>query len=140
MKSRMLILVIILLFTVSVSFAGGKISIEDTYGTWVNADYNEKGQFAKVINNPDGTYEMYNKDTDTEPVWKDKYTVTDSWHDRKGNLWVKSTFVNDVTGLTGYKLSKYSKDGTTWENVWSAGDYPAEMSPIAGTHSILYRQ
>ena len=140
MKTRTLILVIIFLVVISVLFAGKKISIEETYGTWVNSDYNEKGQWAKVINNPDGTYALYNKDTETEPAWTGKYTVTDSWHDRKGNLWVKSTFVTDETGFSGYELSKYSKDGTTWENVWSAGDYPAEMSPIAGTHSILYRQ
>jgi hypothetical protein len=94
----------------------------------------------KTINNPDGTCELYKKDTDTEPAWIWKYTVTDSWHDRKGNLWVKSTFVTEETGFSGYILSKYSKDGTAWENVWSAADYPAEMSPIAGTHSILYRQ
>ena len=140
MKTRTLILVVILIFATLVLFAGKKVTIDVIYGTWVNSDYNEKGQFAKTINNPDGTYELYSKDTDTEPDWTCKFTVKDSWHDRKGNLWVKSTFVTDETGFSGYMLSKYSKDGATWENVWSAGDYPAEMSPIAGTHSILYRQ
>jgi hypothetical protein len=140
MKVRTLISVIILLLATFVLFAGKKISIDETYGKWVNSDYNEKGQMAKTINNPDGTCELYKKDTDTEPAWIWKYTVTDSWHDRKGNLWVKSTFVTEETGFSGYILSKYSKDGTAWENVWSAADYPAEMSPIAGTHSILYRQ
>ncbi len=140
MKTRTLILVLILIMALLVFFAGKKISIDETYGTWVNSDYNEKGQSAKTINNPDGTYEWYSKDTDTEPAWIGKYTVTDSWHDRKGNFWVKSTFVTVDTGFSGYILSKYSKDGTTWEGVWSALDYPDEMSPIAGEHSILYRQ
>ncbi len=140
MKTRTLILVVILIFATFVLFAGKKVTIDVIYGTWVNSDYNEKGQFAKLITDPAGTYEWYSKDTDTEPAWNSKYTVTDSWHDRKGNLWVKNTFVTDEIGFSAYVLSKYSKDGTTWENVWSAGDYPAEMSPIAGTHSILYRE
>ncbi len=140
MKTRALILVVILIFATIVLFAGKKISIEETYGTWVNSDYNEKGQWAKIIINPDGTYALYNKDTDTEPAWPGKYTVTDSWHDRKGNLWVKSTFVNDIDYASAYILEKISKDGLTMEWVWSMADYPTEMSPIGGTHAIRYRQ
>ena len=86
---------IVLFLAVSLSFGEDKISIDDIYGTWVNPDYNEKGQYAKIINNPDGTYEWYSKDTDTEPAWTGQHTITDSWHDRKGNLWVKSTLGSD---------------------------------------------
>ena len=150
MKTRMLILVIILLFTVSVSFAGGKISIEDTYGTWVNADYNEKGQYVKEIDHPDGTYVLYLKLTDTEPTWIGEKTIIDSWYDKEGNLWIKctifweeerSSYEREVGGQsTSYRLYKYSDSGKVRESVWSYQDYPDEMSPIGGNYAIHYRQ
>ena len=140
MKTRTYLAIFILLVAVLVLFAGKKTSIEDTYGTWVNSDYNEKGQWEKIIINPDRTHAFYNKDTDPEPAYTGKYTAIDSWHDRKGNLWVKSTFVDDDTHDLAYVLEKISKDGLTMEWVWSMADYPAEMSPIAGTYAIYYRQ
>ncbi|MHA2218900.1 MAG: hypothetical protein ACXACY_23505, partial [Candidatus Hodarchaeales archaeon] len=61
MKTRMFvsILILALLFAVSVSFASDKIKIEDTYGTWVNSDYNTEVQFAKIICYADGTIAVY---------------------------------------------------------------------------------
>ncbi len=150
MKSRMLILVIILLFTVSVSFAGGKISIEDTYGTWVNADYNEKGQYVKEIDHPDGTYDLYLKLTDTEPTWIGEKTIIDSWYDKEGNLWIKwtifweeerSSYKQPVgSNPNSYGLFKFSDSGKVRESVRSNKDYPDEMSPIGGNYAIHYRQ
>jgi hypothetical protein len=141
MKTRTLILVVILIFATIVLFAGKKVTKDVIYGTWVNSEYNETGKEAKWIINPDGTYEAYLSEKDTEPIWTGHFTITDSWHDRKGNLWVKSTFDDDDDAdIIVSELSKYSKDGTIWESVRSEGDYPTELSPIVGTHSILYRQ
>ncbi len=79
MKTRTLISVLIFIMAVLViaeSCATGqrahvnkKISIDETYGTWVNSDYNEKGQYAKEVDHPDGTYDLYQKLTDPEPMW-----------------------------------------------------------------------
>jgi len=40
MKTRTVVLVIVLVLAASMSLAGKKISVDDLYGTWVNSDYN----------------------------------------------------------------------------------------------------
>ncbi len=67
---------------------GDKITIDDIYGTWVNLDYNYTGQYAKVVINPDGIMIGYAKETDKEAKWIGQFTITDSWHDNEGNLWI----------------------------------------------------
>jgi len=42
-----------------------------------------------MILNPDQTDVGYAKETDTEPAWIAQYTITDSWYDNEGNLWIK---------------------------------------------------
>ena len=143
MKIRTLFLVIILLFVISVSFAGNKITIEDTYGTWVNSDYNDKGIEAVAIMTSEGKIIRYNSEKDTEPYWTGNYTVVDSWYDSEGNLWLKRTFDSDTHAredFIGYELSKYSDSARVWEAVWKSSGYPTEMSLIAGTYEIRYRQ
>ncbi len=141
MKLRTLILVVILIFATFVLSAGKKISIEETYGTWINSEYNEKGIEALVVMTSDGKIARYNSEKDTDPLWTGNYTVTDSWYDRKGNLWIKRTFDSDThDDFIGYELSKYSNSGKVWEAVWQSSGYPTEMSPIAGTYEIRYRQ
>ncbi|HUT65974.1 MAG TPA: hypothetical protein VMZ05_07470 [Spirochaetota bacterium] len=150
MKTRTYLSIFILLVAVLVLFAGKKISIEDTYGTWVNADYNEKGQMAKEIDHPDGTYDRYPKLTDTEPTWIAEKTITGSWYDEEGNLWVKCTYFfeeerssfqyEEGSLLTYYGVYKFSDSGKIRESVWSVQGYPDEMSPIAGNYAIHYRQ
>jgi len=140
MKTRTLVLVIVLLVAVPLSFADDKISIDDIYGTWINADYNEKALMAKVTINPDNTSQWYRTLTDTDPDYSANITFTDSWYDNDGNLWIKFTTVWTHKGNTSYWLSKCSDSGIVWEKVSSGIDYPEELSPIAGTHSILYRQ
>ena len=138
MKTRTLVLVIVTLFAVSVSFADDKITIEDTYGTWVNSDYNVVYKPAKSIYYSDGTYEIFSREIDTEPAITGKNTITDSWYDEEGNLWVKNTWVE--VSSTGYGLFKFSDCGKVLEYVWSEVDYPDEVSPIAGNYWIQYRQ
>ena len=142
MKTRMFVLVIILLFAVPSSFAEDKIKIEDTYGTWVNPDYNVSNPAEVIICNPDGTVIGYSKATDTDIDWTHQYTLTDSWYDDEGNLFVQ--YEADVyrvqTSAHLYFLNKFSDDGTVWEFVWSGVDYPTEVSLIGGNYTIYYRQ
>jgi len=139
MKTRAFVLTIVLLIAVPLSFADDKISIDDIYGTWVNPDYNEKGQYAKWVDHPDGTYELYSVMDYPEPTYTGKETITGSWYDKEGNLWVRWTYLNTV-GEFGYGLYKFSDSGKVRESVWSESDYPDEMSPIGGNYSIHYRQ
>jgi hypothetical protein len=142
MKPGKLIITSALLFTVSLIYAEDKISIGDTYGTWVNADYNERSEVALVIFNPDGSAVGYAKDTDTEISWTAQLTITDSWYDEDGNLWIKreGDLVSGARTYFYYWLEKYSSDGSVWEYVWRGSGYPTEMSLIGGNYEIHYRQ
>jgi len=141
MKSKTFMLVITLLLATSVSFAEEKIRIEDTYGTWVNSDYNEKYGWAKEIFHPDGTSEWYSKITDKKPSLTFSYTLSDSWYDNEGNFWIRYTFYTfEEDGYSGYKILKFSDSGKVRESVWSGVKYPDEMSPIGGNYAIHYRQ
>jgi hypothetical protein len=143
MKFKTLIIVIALLFAASVSFAGDKISIDDIYGTWINSEYKFGMYEAVIILNPDGTIVGYDKETDAEPEYTCQSTITDSWYDNEGNLWIK--FDGPGVGVLNpnfylYWLNKFSHDGTVWESVFSGVDYPTELSLIGGNYIIYYRQ
>ena len=142
MKTRTFVLVISLLFAVTIAFAEDKIRIEDTYGTWINTDYNVSAPAEVIICNPDGTVIGYSKATDTDIDWKAQYTITDSWYDSEGNLFVKYEAPVDRVQQTShlYFLNKFSNDGTVWEMVWSGVDYPTEVNRIGGNYTIYYRQ
>ncbi len=142
MKTRRLLSIFILLVAVLVLFAGKKISIEDTYGTWVNSDYSVSAEAEVIICNPDETVIGYSKATDTDIDWTLQYTITDSWYDDEGNLCVKYEGAVDRVQTSShlYFLNKFSNDGTVWELVWSGVDYPTEMSRIGGNYTIYYRQ
>jgi len=140
MKSVTLIFMIVLFFSISVSFAENKITTEDTYGTWINADYNEKYGRAKEIHHPEGISEWYSKVKDTKPAFTLNYTLTDSYYDDVGNLWMKYTFLTIEDGSTGYIIFKFSESGKVRESVWMEARYPDEMSPIGGNYVIHYRK
>jgi hypothetical protein len=146
MKTRTFVLLIVLLLVVSLSFAEDKITIEDTYGTWVNSDYNFGMADAVIILNPDGTASGYGEETDTEPASTWIRTIEESWNDSEGNLWIKCiSSSGETTGQkcldqVGYELNKFSNSGLVWECVWMVSGYPKEMSPVAGNYGIYYRQ
>jgi hypothetical protein len=142
MKTILFVLVIILLFAVTISFAEDKIRIEDTYGTWVNPDYNVRDPAEVIICKPDSTLIGYSKATDIDIDWTLQYTITDSWYDDEGNLFVKYEGALNWAQQSShlYFLNKFGNDGTVWEMVWSGVDYPTEVSLIGGNYSIRYRQ
>ena len=141
MKTRMLVVLIALVLSESVSLSDDEITFEDTYGTWINSDYNtETYGRAKEINHPDGTAEWYYRVTDIKPCYTPKYTIKDSWYDKEGNLWIKCTFFTIEENTTSYMIFKFSNSGKVRESVWSGAKYPDEMSPIGGNYRIHYRQ
>jgi hypothetical protein len=141
-KTILIVVVIILLFAVTISFVEDKIKIEDTYGTWVNPDYNIANPAEVIICKPDATLIGYAKATDTDIDWTLQYTITDSWYDDEGNLFVKyeGPLVFAQQSSPAYFLNKFSNDGDVWEMVWSGVKYPSEVSLIGGSYRIYYRQ
>jgi len=83
-QTRTLILSIILLSVVLVLVAGQKGTKEEIHGTWVNTEYNNLHQWAKVIFNPDGTWELYAHESYVEPGRTGMFTIVDKWSDSEG--------------------------------------------------------
>lgn len=152
MNTRTSIL-LIMLFVIVTAFIASGIEIE--YITWINPDYNEKAQYAKIIRHISGTIYLFEIVTDTEPKYQYQGTLTlnKEWYDSTGNLWEKLTFTT-TGGRTFYVLIKHIYEPLyalrdinkvnsviIWhEVVWSEVDYPDEMSPTAGNYAIYYFQ
>lgn len=75
-----------------------------------------------------------------EPPYRNKYTIAESWYDKKGDLWFKSAWVDPDTGEKWYLLAKINKSGTVWEGCWRGSGYPTELSALEGTYFIYNRQ
>ena len=152
MKTRMFasILILVLLFVVSVSFAEDKTPVDQFFGTWVNEDYNEvRMQWEKVTLNPDGTFDYYNNSNDTKPFMSGTFILKDSWIDSEGNLWIlEDEYVGtyfEGKKVSEYLINKISKSGTTLEcisNNQKIGRHPEEkdLNPNDSSYRVYYRQ
>lgn len=118
-----------------------KFAIEDLAGTtWFNEEYAPSSGSDKATITADGMMKFYSSMIAAEPPWIEKYTITESWYDNKGDLWFKNIWEEMDTGDKFYVLSRISKSGTVWEGCWRGSDYPTELSPIEGTYFIYFRQ
>jgi hypothetical protein len=154
MKARMLVSILILVFTVLIvvgSCSTGKkayVAKEDEgfYGTWVNPDYDEGEHWGKLVLKP-GAFEWYTKTDSTHSTRYGETTITDKWTDSEGNIWYK--YMDTLTVYGGskdtnpkYGLVKIDKLANTFEIVASGIDYPTEIDPdsLLYTYRIYYRQ
>ncbi len=119
---------------------------EEIYGTWVNTDYGTT-EFhipEKIINNPDGTLEIYGGMADSAHS-TGVYTIIDKWTDSEGNVFYKTRrrWGEETYGKKlAYELHKISNLGLTWESVFSMDKYPTEKDivPNHPRYAIYYRQ
>jgi hypothetical protein len=65
--------------------------IDQTYGTWINSDYNYSGQNAKIIITPEGIVEEYNMVTTKDLIYRSKRSITESWYDGVRNITLGDT-------------------------------------------------
>jgi len=148
MKSVTLILVIVLFFMVPFLFAEdvkNAISEMEFFevfsGTWINEDYLGKtGYRQKWVLYPDGGWENYNLITDDQRGCYGRYTMDVMWVDSNGDVWFKASMECLVHESKYFVLGKISNSGTVLEQVFQAGRYPTEISPIEGLYNIRYRQ
>ncbi len=146
MKTRKFvsILIIVLIICSAVIAVGGKKE-EELYGTWVNSDYNESAETAKIIVDPDpgirddanGTVIGYLRESDEQPAGRFTFRIEEKWIDDEGNIWYKI----EAFSHTRYNhLWKISNTGNTLEYVRTRPNYPDEIDPNHPNYRILYRQ
>ena len=148
MKTRTLIYVSILFSAVTLLFAEDvKRTISETEffevfrGTWINEDYlGETGYRQKWVLSPDGRWENYNLITDDQRGCYGRYIMDVMWVDSNGDVWFKASMECLVHESKYFVLGKISNSGTVLEQVFQAGRYPTEISPIEGLYNIRYRQ
>jgi len=142
MKTRTLIIVIVLLLVVSVSFAEDKISIDPMVGTWINTDYDKIDKWGKFIIKPDFTIEAFDDPARKPLPATFTFTVNESWSDAEGNIYYKVTIKRPGYGRITYELWKLHSSQTVFE--WMGGSYavehPKEIKPGHASYNIHYRQ
>ena len=133
--------VIILTLVTCVSFPKTRFTIEELSGTqWVNNEYPESSSSHEAQITTDGKVRFYSSFFPNEQGWIGKLTITESWYDKKGDLWFKGTWKMEDTTPIDYWLSKISKSGTVWETCSSGAGYPVELNPVEYNNFIYYRQ
>jgi hypothetical protein len=116
-----------------------RFAIEEIAGTtWINTEYKACCGRAEITTA--GMMNFYSLTMPDEPPYRNQYTITENWCDKKGDLWFKSAWVDPDTGEKWYLLSKINKSGTVWEGCWRGSGYPTELSVLEGTLFIYYRQ
>ena len=132
--------VAILALATCMSTPRAKFSIEELSGTkWFNNEYPPSSGWDRAEITTDGIMKMHSS-VISGTAWTEKYTITESWHSKNGDLWFKNTWEEADTGEKYFVLSKISKSGTVWEFCSSGSGYPAELSPLEGDYTIYYRQ
>ena len=149
MKSRTLVLILILVLAVLMIITGGRATEKMTYvskeyeiyGTWVNPDYNNTDRWSKIVFYPNGVDHCYREDTDTVVGLEEEFTLTDKWIDSKRNIFYAMRFNLELDLYWLFCLLKISNSGKILEYDVSFDDYPKEIDPKkSGLYSIYYRQ
>ena len=149
MKTRTLVLILILVFAVLIvlgSCATGKGSYKrdfkkDFIGTWINPEYNkwtESRLFAKLVIKSDSLMMAYDAETSEIPI-EITMRIDDRWTDINGFTYYK-VFVEWSGYLTIHELWCIDESKQTFELNWYRASYPDEINPKSGRYQIYYRQ
>ena len=148
MKTRMCVLILILVSTVLIgtaSCATRKIAISDEElsnaysGTWINPAVQAE---PKMVYFPDGTWKHYPYIDRDIVCCEGKDILIDKWKDSKGIIWFESSWECFSHGDGGYVLAKISNAGNTLELLISKQDRIEEWDPygLKYIYRIYYRQ
>ena len=116
MKTKKLVYVIILLlFLAPILLAEDykkEIPVEDAMKAFCGTWFADGSGTKKDIWNPNGTFEWYYFETDTEPAYTGTFKIEKAWLDNEGNIWftVWRSFMGN-----SWTLTKISNAGTVLE-------------------------
>ena len=146
MKTRTFVSILILVLTtliISEGFATEKKVTKRDYkffsGTWINEEYDSHPFMAKYIIYRDGTFDAYNKTSDTGKKYIGCYEIVEKWIDSEGNIWYKMHNITGESAFNSYLLCKISDSGRIYEVVSSQDDYPTELGQNHIKYRIYYR-
>ena len=137
----------LLIFATCVTTQKANISIEDIAGTWINEEYNHIASpiSAKVVVTADGVLKTYDLIEDEKHGFTFKLSIVESWYDENGDIWFRA--VSELIGpesefrpYTHYILNRLSDSVTIWKRCGSTVEYPTELSKLAGSLSVYFRQ
>jgi hypothetical protein len=150
MKTRTLLSTLILVIVLMIFAAGyateNKITKKDyrfISGTWINEDYNSHAFRARVELHRDGSWDGYNRISDTGKKDTGHYAIVDKWTDSEGNIWYKTHWWYgpiDEDHISSYQLEKRSESGKVWEYISDAYEFPTEIDENDHRYKIYYRQ
>jgi len=141
MKIRTLLLMMLLLFAISFSFAEDNFSINPLVGSWVNTDYYKIQKDGKWIIKSDFTLDAFDDPTRTTVPRTFTIVIDDSWSDAEGNLFYKLTFKRAAWEHITYELWRLDSSQTVLESMWgSTVEHPEEIKVGHSSYSIHYRQ
>jgi hypothetical protein len=156
MKTRALILILILILTVLIfsescatskkAYVSSEYVLKELTGTWYNEEYENPTITAwpKYIVRSDGSFEECKEFSgSTEPNCRPgKYISIDkAWTDLKGNIWYEAKYKFDwMDQEFCYEIGKISNEGKVVESVWSFIELPTEVDSENINYEIYYRQ
>jgi beta-lactamase regulating signal transducer with metallopeptidase domain len=141
MKTRTLLSILILVFAVLIVAEGfatePKVSKKDyrfVSGTWINEEYNSYAFPARWEMHRDGSFDGYNRISDTGKKYTGHYAIVDKWTDSEGNGPI------DELHISAYELDKFSESGKVWEYMGDKFAFPTEIDESHPKYHIYYRQ
>jgi len=150
MKTRTLVSILILVLAVLIMAEGyatdEKVSKKDyrfVSGTWINEEYNSHVFSARVEMHRDGSWDEYNRISETGKKSAGHYAIVDNWTDSEGNTWYKMHIWRgpiDEEHISFYELAKYSESGNSWEFMSDRLEFPTEIDESHAKYHIYYRQ
>ena len=139
MKIKVLVLVIVAFFKISISFAGGPCQFCN--GIYVNEDYDDKGMIAKYVIFESCGYEIYDNTRSSKSRW----TIPEIMSSDRFGLGIRKyfcirTWMQNEDGSSYYGLLRFTWDSNVLEVMWSEVDYPNEKNPNDTNYRIYHRQ
>ena len=150
MKIRTFVSILILVLAVLIISEGyateKKVTKRDyrfVSGTWINEEYNSYDFEARYELHRDGSWDGYNRISDTGKKYIGHYAIVDKWTDSEGNIWYKMHVWYgpiDEVHISGYELDKFSESGKVWEYISDSYAFPTEIDESHPKYHIYYRQ
>ena len=150
MKARTFVLILMLALIILIICEGyaadNKVTKKDyrfISGTWINEEYNSHSHMERYVLYRDGTWDAYNKTSDTEKKQSGHYIIMEKWTDSEGNIWYKThKWLGEIVEgkPTFYILEKFSNSGKVAEFISLPGEFAAELDKNNFHYHIYYRQ
>ena len=92
-------------------------------GTWINNEYQDFGQWGKIVLKNNGRVDQYVEASDTHSPKGGDLILNEVWTDNEGNIWFTSNLYDggyyEGANPSRFELNKMSNSENMWEYVSS---------------------